>query len=85
MTWLIAATALFSVSTGAGVLFANPRRFLNQTFAFGSLLIAVWMWMVFKAANAGVQLAIDPGSLVNPVPWLRANTGLAAFFPGSSG
>jgi signal transduction histidine kinase len=75
MNSIILATAVLSFAAGTGVLYANPRRFLNQVFALALALLAVWIWMVYRAASAGVVPGLDP------LPWLRANTGLAAFFP----
>ena len=79
MTAIFLLTAVFSLAIGTGVLYANPRRFLNQVFAFASVLVAAWIWLFQAALAAGLQFDLDGSA--DPVPWLRANTGLAAFFP----
>jgi signal transduction histidine kinase len=79
MTTVILLTAIFSLGVGLTVLWSNPGRFLNQMFGLGSLLVAVWLLLVFQAQRTGLAFAADPAA--NPVPWLRANTAVAAFFP----
>ncbi|HKB58156.1 MAG TPA: ATP-binding protein [Lacunisphaera sp.] len=79
MTTAILLTAILSLGVGLGVLWANPSRFLNQMFCLGSLLVTVWLWLVFMALSAGLVFRQDPNA--NPVPWLRANSAIAAFFP----
>ncbi len=79
MTVVILITALVSFAVGCGVLWANPRRFLNHVFSAGSLLVTLWLCLVYTALRIGLSFPNDPGA--NPVPWLRANTALAAFFP----
>jgi signal transduction histidine kinase len=71
--------ALISLLVGCATFWANPKRFLNKGFFFISLMVSAWLLLVYKALMAGHRFAIDPNS--NPVPWLRANNALAAFFP----
>jgi signal transduction histidine kinase len=79
MTTIILLTAVFSLGVGLTVLWSNPGRFLNRMFALGSLLVTAWLLLVFQAQRTGLVFASDPSA--NPVPWLRANTAVAAFFP----
>ena len=79
MTTVVLITAVLSLVVGFGVLWANPRRFQNQVFGLFSGLVTLWLWFVFKALSAGLAFQFDANS--NPVPWLRANAAIAAFFP----
>jgi hypothetical protein len=79
MTTVILLTAVFSFAVGLTILWSNPSRFLNRMFCAGSLLVTVWLLLVFQALRTGLIFATDPSA--NPVPWLRANTAVAAFFP----
>jgi len=71
--------ALVSLLVGCVSLWANPKRFLNQGFFVFSVMVTAWLALVFKALITGQRYALDTAS--NPVPWLRANNSLAAFFP----
>jgi signal transduction histidine kinase len=79
MTTVTLVIAFFSLVVGSMSLWANPKRFLNRGFFVLSVLVCVWLLLVRGAAVAGQQYLIDQSS--NPVPWLRANNALAAFFP----
>lgn len=53
MNSIILATAVLSFAAGTGVLYANPRRFLNQVFALALALLAVWIgWSTAPPARA---------------------------------
>lgn len=71
--------ALVSLLVGCVTLWANPKRFLNKGFFLISVMVSVWLFLVYAALRAGQRFVLDPHS--NPVPWLRANNALAAFFP----
>jgi|CXWL01.1.fsa_nt_gi signal transduction histidine kinase len=79
MTALILCAILFTAAVGAGVLWANPQRLVNQVFAAISLTATLWMNFVLLALQAGELYSTDPTA--NPIPWLRANAALAALFP----
>ena len=79
MTTIILVTAVLSLLVGFGVLWSNPRRFQNQVFGLCSALVTLWLWFVFMALSTGLAFQSDASS--NPVPWLRANSAVAAFFP----
>ncbi|MDB6113745.1 MAG: zraS 1 [Lacunisphaera sp.] len=79
MTTVILLTALFSLAVGCGVLWSNPSRLLNRMFLAGSLLVTVWLMLVYEALKTGIAFTHDGSA--NPVPWLRANSAMAAFFP----
>lgn len=65
-------TLLIAVSVGVSVLFANPRRLINQAFAFASAFVAIWVALLW---------AVTRPTVGNPVPLLRAISALGAFFP----
>lgn len=73
MTTIILLTAVFSVVVGVVVSLSNPSRFLNRIFALSSTLVALWLWLVYKALSAGPES--------DPVPWIKANHAVAALFP----
>jgi signal transduction histidine kinase len=73
---LVIIIAAVTFAVGLAVYWSNPSRLLNRTFAFGSVMVTVWLLLVQKAQSAGNNF---PES--NPVPWLRANATIAAFFP----
>lgn len=79
MSPLILVAALLSFALGAGVLWSNPRRFVNQVFALSALASASWLLSVFMAQVAGESLAV--GLQADPVPWLRTASVIGAFFP----
>ena len=77
---LVVLSALVSLVSGVIVLWANPRRFPNQVFSISSLLMTVWLALVYKCASVGphAQEYIALG-----FPWHRANAAVGAFFPWS--
>jgi signal transduction histidine kinase len=77
MIALILSTAGFALSIGIAVLWINPRRFTNQTFAVVSLLLVSELLCIYKAIDAAQQIDVDP------VPWVRANAIVIGFFPWS--
>lgn len=79
MTTVILLTALFSLAVGFGVLWSNPSRLLNRMFLAGSMLVTAWLVLVYEALKTGIAFTHDGNA--NPVPWLRANSAVAAFFP----
>lgn len=79
MKFVVLLTAVLSLVVGLAVFWANPRRFQNRVFALFSGLVTLWLCFVFKAYSAGIAFQFDPNS--SPVPWLRANSAVAAFFP----
>jgi len=79
MIALTLVIALISLAVGCVTLWANPKRFLNKGFFVTSVMVSIWLLLVYASLRAGLRFAIDPSS--NPVPWLRANNALAAFFP----
>lgn len=79
MTTFILLTSLLSLAVGLGVLWSNASRLLNRMFAVGSLLVTVWLLLVYAALHAGQTYLHDPNA--NPVPWLRTNSAVAALFP----
>jgi signal transduction histidine kinase len=79
MTTSIFIAFLLTLAIGAGVVWANPRRFINQVFALLSLNTAVWLFFVYMAHHTGNRYPSDPSA--NPVPWLRAASAAGALFP----
>src|SRR4051812_29707016 len=79
MTALIVCAIFFTAAVGAGVLWSNPRRLVNQVFGAISLTATLWMVCVLMALRAGQVPSDSPSG--NPIPWLRANAALATFFP----
>src|SRR4051812_38911117 len=79
MIGVILCAILFTAAVGAGGLWANPRRLVNQVFAAISLTATLWMLCVLLALQAGQLHSTDPTA--NPVPWLRANAAIASLFP----
>ncbi|HYC71709.1 MAG TPA: ATP-binding protein [Opitutaceae bacterium] len=79
MSALILTAAFVSLAIGAGVLWANPHRFVNRAFVLSALASAGWLTCVFVAAYQGARYV--PGSDFNPVPWLRGGSIVGAFFP----
>jgi signal transduction histidine kinase len=79
MPVLILCAIVFTAAVGTGVIWTNPRRFVNQVFAAIALTAALWMVFVLLALQAGQLHSTD--ATANPIPWLRANAALAALFP----
>ncbi len=79
MTALIFFAALLTLAIGATVWWANPRRFVNQTFAFISLTTMLWLVFVLLALRTGSRYPTD--LTANPVPWLRLASAVGSFFP----
>jgi signal transduction histidine kinase len=65
-------TFLIAISVGVSVLFANPRRLINQAFAFASAFVAIWVALLW---------AVTRPTVGDPVPLLRTISALGAFFP----
>jgi signal transduction histidine kinase len=76
MPTLILFVGIVSIAISSIVLWANPRRWLHQTFFIGTLLQALWLICV-----AAVILAGDRSDLVGVEFWLRLNAAISAFFP----
>ena len=79
MSSLIFFTALLTLAIGASVLWLNARRFTNQVFALASLAAAAWLIFFVFALQAGENYS--PSQRIDPVPWLRADSAVGAFFP----
>ena len=79
MSSLILAAAILTLGIGATVFWANPHRLINKAFLAFSLINASWLYCVFMAMRAGVQLLAGEAS--NPIPWIRAASAAGAFFP----
>ncbi len=79
MTELIFLAALLTLAVGASTFWVNPQRVVNQAFALVSIATTLWLFFVFMSLRTGSLHAIDPAS--NPIPWLRATSGVGAFFP----
>ncbi len=76
---LIFLAVLVTLAIGAGVLYANPRRFVNWMFGVLSLNTALWLFFVFMAHRTGNRYMTEADS--NPATWLRVLAAAAAFFP----
>ncbi len=57
---------------GSSVLWANPRRRINQAFALASFWVALWLFLLW---------VLNQPDLARPVPWLKAISAVGAFFP----
>jgi signal transduction histidine kinase len=79
MPTLILYTPLLTLAIGVLVLWANPRRWVNQVFALASLTATMWVFFVLMAVLVGGHYAVYTFS--DPVPWLRAASAAGAFFP----
>ena len=76
---MIFVAAILTFGIGAGVLWANARRFINRVFVLFSLAATLWLICVYMAIRAGIRHNID--LTANPVPWLRLASAIGAFFP----
>lgn len=79
MPSLIFIAAILTLAIGATVYWANPNRNINKAFITFSLINASWLYCVYMAMLAGLEL--QAGLAVSPVPWLRAASAVGAFFP----
>jgi signal transduction histidine kinase len=76
MSALILLIGLFSQGIGFGVLWANPRRWLNRTFCTVAIIQALWLGCVYGAILAGPR-----GAVADVAFWLRLNAAVSAFLP----
>lgn len=79
MSSLILAAVVLTLGIGATVFWVNPHRLTNKAFLAFSLINAAWLYCVFMAMRAGVQL--QAGEIANPIPWIRTASAVGAFFP----
>jgi len=79
MSPLILIAALVTLAIGLTVYWANPHRLTNKAFLAFSFINASWLFCVFMAMRAGLQL--QDGEAANPIPWIRAASAVGAFFP----
>jgi signal transduction histidine kinase len=81
MITITLVTAFFCFAIGLAVFLANPYRSKNQAFALNSVVLSLWMFMVFQAIRAGALWEND--KTTDPLLWLRANAVIASFFPAT--
>jgi signal transduction histidine kinase len=74
---LLAAT--LSILLALGILWANPHRFSNQTFAFTSIVQTLWLACVYRAIEAGDSL--NKAASDELEFWFRANAVVISFLP----
>ncbi len=79
MLTLIPIVALLTFAIGAGALWANPRRLINQVFALYALTSITWLGCFYMAIYSGIRFQTDPTWY--PVPWIRSATAAGALFP----
>ncbi len=79
MSSLILLAAAVTIGIGLTVFWANPYRLTNRAFLAFSFINASWLYCVFMAMRAGLQ--VSSGVTDNPIPWVRAASAVGAFFP----
>src|SRR3954466_11992959 len=79
MTALTLFAALLTLAIGFTVLWINPGRQVNQSFALLSVTTTLWLASVLIALRVGSHYPADLSA--NPVPWLRFASAIGALFP----
>jgi signal transduction histidine kinase len=79
MMTLALFVAAFAATIGFAVIWVNPGRFINQTFALLSLMIVAESLLIFQAFSASRQFLVD--QVTSPVPWVKANAAINGFLP----
>lgn len=65
-------TLLIAVLVGVSVISANPKRIINQAFAFASVFVSSWLSLLWLITSLKPE---------NPVPWIKAISAVGACFP----
>src|ERR1019366_7856821 len=79
MIALVQFAAIFALSIGVAVLWANPERFTNQAFAVTALIASIHLLFINQAIRSAALSLHDDTS--NPVLMLRISAAVGSFFP----
>lgn len=79
MTVLVQFAAIFALSIGIAVLWANPGRFTNQAFAVTALIASIHLIYIVQAIRSAAFFS--QSNTTNPVIMLRVSAAVAVFFP----
>lgn len=79
MTTLVIIAAVFALSIGIAVLWANPVRFTNQACSATALVAAAQLFFLYAAIKAGMVSANDDAT--SSVPMLRVAASISVFLP----
>jgi signal transduction histidine kinase len=76
---VIKITAIFGLGVGIAVLWANPRRLVNQLVAATAIIMAITMWGNHEGFRMGERFLTDGVS--SAVPWIRLSSALTGLLP----
>src|ERR1035437_8785820 len=79
MTVLVQFAAIFALSIGIAVLWANPGRFTNQAFAVTALIASIHLIYIVQAIRSAAFFS--QSNTTNPIIMLRVSAAVAVFFP----